>query len=79
MNFCKDCKHSMGDIQSMTCEHPNNTVPSTDEAKYLVTGIEQPVVMARRGSSCAALRLRRDPETLKTVCGPEGKWFEAKQ
>ena len=77
--FCKDCKHSRFNGEKMICNSPNNSVPSIDEAQYLVTGERQPTVMAMRGASCKALRMRRDPHTEASVCGPEGKWFEAKE
>ena len=75
--FCRDCKHLITDEgQEFRCGHPNNTVETVDEAKYLVTGIEQPVTKALRGATCKALRLRRAPDML--VCGPDGDWFELK-
>lgn len=76
--FCRDCKHSRGEGVKMTCDSPSNSVAHKDEAKYLVTGEPQPLVMAMRGASCAALRTRRSPEIEATVCGPDGNWFEAK-
>ena len=79
MKFCVDCKHFIGKANSLTCGSPLNSVPSVNEAAYLVSGIEQPVVMAMRGASCSALRLQRAPEIDALVCGPDGKWFEAKE
>jgi hypothetical protein len=80
--FCKDCKHSRlpanGDIYGMTCDSPNNSVPYVSDERYLVSGLTQPTMLAKRGSDCAALRAARDLATEKTVCGPDGKWFEAK-
>ena len=77
--YCVNCKHSRGEDPNLTCESHNNFVHNVDETRTLVTGVEQPAVVVRRGSSCYALRADRDKETLKTVCGPEGKWFEAKE
>lgn len=81
-HFCKDCKHSRpapdGNVYRMTCESPQNAVPTQSLEKYLVSGIDQPVILAMRGSSCAALRAQRDPATDALVCGPDGKWFEEK-
>ena len=76
--FCKDCKWS-SDITGMSldCTHPNNFVDYVNQATYLVTGVEQPIRRAKRGADCTALRQLRDPETDKTVCGPDGKWWEA--
>ncbi len=80
--FCKDCKHSRpgrdDSPYSLTCESPQNFVQYQADEKYLVTGIVQPTMTATRGANCVALRSNRDAETLKIVCGPDGKWFEAK-
>lgn len=76
--FCRDCKWSRGDTVKMVCDSPNNSVAHKDEAKWLVTGEAQPMVHALRGANCVALRMRRTPEIDATVCGPDGKWFEAK-
>ncbi len=78
--LCIDCKHSRpnSDPYKTLCASPQNQVEHTDEAKYLVSGIKQPVRLAMRGANCAALRQKRDPHTEATVCGPDGKWFEAK-
>lgn len=62
----------------MTCDSPSNSVAHKDEAKYLVIGDVQPLVMAMRGANCVALRMRRSPEIDATVCGYDAKWFEAK-
>lgn len=62
----------------MSCNSPYNAVEHVAIEKYLVTGIEQPKVMAMRGASCAALRTRRTPEIDATICGPDGAWFESK-
>jgi len=81
-NFCKDCRHSKlpenGDEYRMTCESPNNSVAHTPTERYLVTGIEQPVVMAQRGASCVALRQDRGAQVNMIVCGPSAQWFEGK-
>ena len=80
--FCKDCKHSVDDGNGpykLKCSSLHNEVPTVNDAQYLVSGIEQPVVMAMRGQSCVALRARRDAATDVLVCGPAGKWFEAKE
>lgn len=64
----------------MTCDSPQNSVETSDEAAYLVTGIEQPVILAMRGMSCKALRKRRDDgvgEKPWLACGPLALWFEA--
>lgn len=83
MNFCAQCKHSRpdpgGDPYSMTCMAPQNSVAHVSVEKYLVSGIEQPVIMASRGMTCTALRLKRDPESEALACGPDGKWWEAKE
>lgn len=81
MKFCKDCKNSVPheDPYKMTCASPHNIIPTINDAKYLVTGIGQDVVLAMRGASCTALRRARDPATEATVCGPDGKWFEVKE
>jgi len=63
----------------MLCDAPANSVAHKDEAKYLVTGEAQPLVMAKRGANCVALRMRRPPEIEATVCGHEGKWFEERK
>ena len=76
--FCRDCKHSRGDGVKMLCDSPSNMIAFKDEAKRLVTGDEQPFVQAQRGANCVALRMRRSPEIDATVCGPDGKWFEAR-
>ena len=76
--FCRDCKHARGEDLKMTCDSPNNVVDHVATEKYLVTGIEQPVIQAMRGASCVALRQARDPATEALVCGPDGKWFEEK-
>ena len=79
--LCKDCRHSKipedGDHYKMTCESPQNAVPVIQTERYLVTGIEQPVLMAMRGASCVALRVERGPIN-PPVCGPDGIWFEVK-
>ena len=81
--FCKDCQHAIhspdGNPYRMTCNSPQNVVQVRNAEKYLVTGIEQPMVNAIRGASCTALRMARDDATLLTVCGPDGLWFEAKE
>lgn len=80
MKFCKDCKHSRGDdAYRLTCDSPYNVVEHVAEERYLVSGIEQPVILAMRGASCTALRTKRDPATEATVCGPAGRWFEQKE
>lgn len=79
MKFCKDCKHVGGvpsDTEDPPCNAPLNFVENVNQAKYLVTGIEQPVKTIRRGASCSALRQVRPPEIIAVVCGPDGKWFE---
>jgi hypothetical protein len=76
--FCRDCRNSRGEGVRMTCDAPANSVAHKDEAKYLVTGEAQPLVMAQRGANCVALRMRRPPEIEATVCGPSGAWFEEK-
>ena len=62
----------------MTCASPYNVVEHMAMEKYLVTGIEQPTVLAMRGASCTALRTKRTPEIDATICGPDGAWFEKK-
>ena len=77
MNFCRDCKHCGGDVETdPPCNAPENMVENVNQAKYLVTGIEQPVKRIRRGTSCSALRQQRTPEIDATICGPAGAWFE---
>ena len=80
--FCKDCKH-VGGVPTAEfdppCNAPQNIINNRDQAKYLVTGIEQPIRTMRRGNSCSALRLRRDEAMETLTCAPEGKWFEAKE
>lgn len=82
MVFCKDCKHSK-DVDrgpyGLICESPNNSVQHVAVERYLVSGIEQPVINAMRGANCLALRLARPPEVEELVCGPDGKWFEARK
>lgn len=63
----------------MTCDAPQNSVPHVSEEKYLVTGIAQPTIMATRGASCTALRMKRQPEIEALTCGPMGRWFEPKE
>ena len=79
--FCKDCKHSRvaEDLNpySMKCAAPENFIDNVDQSKYLVTGIEQPVIKAQRGSSCTALRIDRQPGVI--TCGSQGEWFVAKE
>lgn len=81
--FCIECKHSRvdpeGDPYRMTCEAPQNSVRHVAQEKYLVSGIEQPVVMATRGWTCTALRLAREPGIERLTCGPDGNWWEAKE
>lgn len=80
--FCKDCKHVGGEASlefDPPCNAPQNFVENVNQAKYLVTGIAQPVKKIRRGASCSALRMKRTPEIDATTCGPEGKWFEPQQ
>ena len=79
--FCKDCRHSkvIDEPYNLVCVSPNNSVPSSNTAKYLVTGIEQPTILAMRGADCEALRMARPPEIDRLVCGPDGKWFEKKE
>lgn len=81
--FCKDCKHAKdapdGNPYRMTCDAPQNSVQTVDDAKYLVSGIKQPTVIAIRGMTCSALRLNRGPAVNETVCGPDGNWFEVKK
>ena len=83
MKFCTDCKHMRpapdGNPYRVTCASPLNSVPTIAEEKYLVSGIEQPMILAMRGASCTALRMRRDAETQKLTCGPDGNWFEEKE
>lgn len=80
-SFCKDCRHVGGEPSAEIdppCNAPQNFVENVHQAKYLVTGIPQPVKTIRRGASCSALRQSRSPEIDATVCGPDGKWFEGK-
>ena len=81
--FCKDCKHAKespdGNPYRMTCDSPMNAVPTQNKARYLVSGIEQPVILAMRGASCTALRQDRGQEVNEVICGPAGLWFEAKE
>ncbi|MDP3952645.1 hypothetical protein [Microbacterium sp.] len=80
--FCKDCKH-VGGVPSEEvdppCNAPQNFVENVNQAKYLVTGIAQPIKKIRRGASCSALRMKRTPEIDATTCGPDGKWFAPKE
>ena len=82
-NFCKDCKH-VGSEPSETndppCNAPQNFVQNVARAKYLVTGIEQPVKKIRLGASCTVCRQYDEHPNLKVeMCGVEGKWFEVKE
>ena len=79
--FCKDCKHvgAAPEDADPPCNAPQNFVENVNNAKYLVTGVEQPVRVVRRGSSCSALRMTRSPEIDALCCGPDGKWFEARE
>lgn len=78
--FCVDCKHARGDPPyKLTCNSPRNVVEYASEERYLVSGIIQIPKEAMRGATCAALRKRYPQPTDATVCGPEGKWFEAKE
>ncbi len=82
MKFCVECKHSIDDgggVYKLKCGSPNNSVDYVNESYFLVSGEKQPTVKAMRGASCTALRTRRSPEIDSTVCGPDGKWFEAKE
>lgn len=63
----------------MTCASQHNEVEHVSHEKYLVTGEPQPTVMAMRGASCTVLRKDYPPEIEATVCGPDGKWFQAKE
>lgn len=78
--FCKDCKHSIplspDNPFDIKCCSPHNLIDNVDQAKFLVSGIEQPIIKAQRGSSCHALRVQRPVEVI--TCGPEGLWFIAK-
>lgn len=77
--FCRDCKHSRGDGVKMTCDSPHNAVPHVSQEKYLVTGIPQPTIMATRGATCTALRMKREPAIEALTCGPSGNWYEPKE
>lgn len=80
--FCVDCRHSQdtgrGEYGHI-CNSPFNVVEHVATEKYLVSGKVQPVIKAIRGASCTALRISRSPEIDETVCGPDAKWFEAKE
>ena len=82
MNFCKDCKHAVGDLAqpyALTCGHPKNGVDFTHNNRYAVSGIPEPVVQAILASSCLAMRNHEKHPTLKIeLCGPDGVWFERK-
>lgn len=79
MKFCKDCSYMVGDGVTALCNAPQNFIPNTDEATYLVTGDEQPVQTIRLGSNCRVCRTYDQHPGLKIVmCGPEGIWFKAK-
>lgn len=80
--FCCDCQHCGGipsEVFDPPCNAPQNFVENVNQAKYLVTGIQQPVARIRRGGSCSALRQKRSPEIDATVCGPDGAWFEIRK
>lgn len=80
MRFCRDCRHIGGlPDTDPPCNAPQNFVQYVAQAKYLVTGIEQPVRTISRGASCSALRQQRTPEIDATTCGPDGKWFEQRE
>ena len=83
MSFCKDCKHYVEDPHGKphrsTCDSPQNALNTRDNARYLVTGVEQPSVKAMLGD-CMTLRGQKIHPTLGIpFCGPEGIWFEAKE
>lgn len=63
----------------MTCDSPLNVIEHVSVEKYLVTGEEQPVILAMRGASCTALRSRHSNEIDATICGQVGAWFDAKE
>lgn len=74
--FCKDCRHSRGESDALECESPQNGIDSVDHALFLVTGIPQLVVRAKRSKMCRVLRSAWPKDIMPTICGPEGKWFE---
>ena len=79
--FCVNCRHSKVSERDgkLLCEHPLNYVKHRSMENYLVTGEEQPEIVGIRCHTCIGQRSVRDAETLKLVCGPEGKWFESKE
>ena len=81
MKFCKDCKHSLPSPDenpyNMKCGAPDNFIDNVDQAKFLVSGIEQPIVKAQRGASCTALRIDRPAGVI--TCGSQAAWFEPKE
>lgn len=79
MRFCRDCRHSRGSPERMTCDSPRNAVEATDTVKYLVTGVAQEKVNAMLGASCMALRGQEVHPLLGIqLCGYAGHWFEEK-
>lgn len=78
MKFCKDCKHALGDdLYKLRCDSPKNSVEHVSTERYLVSGIEQPVITATLGQSCMILRqYEKHPALGIELCGPGGKWFE---
>ncbi len=78
--FCRDCRHARFKTGAKpTCESPDNEVRHVRYEVYLVTGVMPEPVLAMRGASCAALRIDRGPEINVLTCGPEGKWWQAKE
>ena len=78
--FCRDCRHvRLSEGKKFTCASPRNFVVHVPREIFLVTGVMPNTIRVPRAGTCAALRVDRGPDMNAVTCGPEGKWWEAKE